>query len=122
MNHSTTDVSDALELVMVNDVPAVTVYDRNPAVPPGVFLLRKIRVVDVTDVFDTVTVPATRVETPILAFVPSLTANPPPAVPATNAFAAPVKTVKVPLACPEDMAKKLSVFSVPAPPRYRLVS
>ena len=65
-------------LVTVNDAPALFVYDRCPSVPPEVDLLIKMRLLAVTDVFETVTVPATRVAVPCLQFDPSLTEKPTP--------------------------------------------
>ena len=52
---------------------------KKPGVPPSALLVKNIRLFAVTDVFDTVTVPATSVAVPIFALEPSLTLNPCPA-------------------------------------------
>src|SRR5689334_12671958 len=84
MIHMIVEVSDADELVIVNEVPAVRAEQRSqPGVPPSDWLKAMIRLVEVTDVLETVTAPPERVATPILALVPSLTRKPLPARPAT---------------------------------------
>src|SRR3569833_2016238 len=72
---------------MVNDVPAVRaeIHSAEGAVTvPSDCAVRKMRELAVTAVLLTVTVPATKVPTPILALVPSLICMPIPAVPATK--------------------------------------
>ena len=73
-------VSVALELLMVNEVPALRVYERWPTVPPVVARESRMRELAVTNVLLTVTVPATSVELPIAALVPSLISSLLPAV------------------------------------------
>lgn len=69
----TVDVSAALLEFMTNEVAAVmlaTGADRKPCVPPGVLQETKIVLPAATAVVFTVTVPATRVAVPMLAFAP----------------------------------------------------
>ena len=72
-------MSDAFDEVIVKLVPALMVYDKNPAfvVPTP---CKNTFVLAVTEVFDTVTVPPTNVSCPILAFVPAFIIRPLPAV------------------------------------------
>lgn len=64
--------------VIVNETPTerLTEYEAD-TVPPSVKRLMNIRLVAVTDVYDTVTVPDTSVATPCFLLVPSSTRSPP---------------------------------------------
>src|SRR5258705_7411778 len=78
------EVSATLVEVIAKDVPLMIVYDRSPVVPPISERDSMIRVMVVTEVFATMTVPATRTAVPRRPFVPSLTRSPPPTVDMTT--------------------------------------
>ena len=72
--HAIVLVSVALLLVTVKLVPTTFAeMRRNPGVPPSTWDVRNMRLLAVTDVLATVTVPPTKTAVPILALVPVLT-------------------------------------------------
>jgi hypothetical protein len=70
IHHATLLASDALLLLITNDVPAVIVPTDNCPVLLDDWYVRNILLLDVTAVVDTVTVPDDSVAVPIDAFEP----------------------------------------------------
>jgi hypothetical protein len=81
VTQATVEVSATLELVITKLV--LTVFAdtrRNPGTPPSVCEVTKMRLLAVTEVFATVTAPATKTAVPIFELAPVLTWRPFPKV------------------------------------------
>lgn len=110
ISYATVLVSVLLVLVMVKLVPAVRAETyTDPTVPPGVWIVRKILELAVTEVLATVTVPAAKTAVPCLALEPSFVLNPLPAKPVA------ISELVLPMTAAPCLDQLVSRLPVPGP-------